>query len=246
MITTAVIIAGGASLRLRPLSDDRPKTLIEVRGKPILCWILQWLKKNGIGHAVIGVAYKKEMIYDYIKANDNFGMKIDFSEHTVEGGTAQAFKLAISRFVKDDDFLAMNGDELSNMSLSHLWEVHSKHRAVATIALAPFHSRFTIVELDGKSRVTGFAREKKLHDAPVHIGINVFNRKIMDYIPDTGNFEESVFPPLIKQGSLFYYMLRDDETWMSVNTQKDLEEANSSLTDWLDGPTSRSSPSRKR
>lgn len=233
MIKTAVIIAGGASLRLRPVTEDRPKTLVEVRGKPILYWILHWLKKNGIEHVVLGVAYKKEMIYDFIKANGDFGLKIDFSEHTVDGGTAQAFKLAISRYVNDDDFLAMNGDELSNMDLDKLWKVHKEKGAVATLATAPFFSRFSIIEFDRESRITDFAREKKLQNAPVHIGINIFNKKIVEMIPDTGNFELEVFPKLMKSGGLYAHMLGEGEEWMSVNTQKDLEEANSNLTDWL-------------
>ncbi len=234
MIKTAVIIAGGASTRLRPLTEDMPKTLMPVGGKPILYWILTWLKKQGIEHVVIGVAYKKEKIYDFIKENGDLGLKIDFSEHTVEGGTAQAFKFAIERFVDDEDFLAMNGDELTNLDISKLWEVHKKNNSIITLALAPFHCKFSVVDVNSDGKIIGFERDKRLQNAPVHIGINIFNRKIKDLIPATGNIEEIVFKGLVEDGNgVFSYMLGHGENWMSVNTQKDLEEANSHLTDWL-------------
>lgn len=245
MIKTAVIIAGGASMRLRPMTDDMPKTLVPVNGKPILYWILQWLKKNGIEHVVIGVAYKKEMVYEYMKANGNFDLKVDFSEHTVEGGTAQAFKLAITRFITDEDFLAMNGDELTNMELKNLWDVHIKNKAILTLALAPFHCRFSVVDIGKDGAITGFERDKRLQNAPVHIGINIFNKKIIDYTPDTGNIEEIVFKKLVNEKKgVFSYMLGDNESWMSVNTQKDLEEANEYLTSLLSGPSRTESSSQ--
>ena len=236
MIKTAVIIAGGASLRLRPLTEDKPKTLMEVNGRPILYWILKWLRKNNIEHVVIGVAHKKEKIYEYMRLNKNFGMDVDFSEHTVEGGTAQAFKLAIERFVKDDDFLAMNGDELTNLDISKLWEAHKKNDAVVTLALAPFHCRFSVIDTDNDGKIVGFERDKKLQDALVHIGINIFNKRIIGMIPETGNIEEIVFKGLSEKGGMFSYTLAPDEQWMSVNTQKDLEEANLYLTELLHEP----------
>ena len=97
---TAVIIAGGKSLRLLPLTSDKPKTLVEVMHKPILYWIVKWLKRYGVEHIVLAVSYKKEEIYKYMEANKNFGLTVDFSED-IGGGTAPAFKLAIERFVKD-------------------------------------------------------------------------------------------------------------------------------------------------
>ncbi len=97
-------------------------------------WILSWLKSNGVDHAVFGVAYRKEVIINYLRENPQ-GMKIDISEHTVEGETGEGFRLAISRFVTDDDFLAMNGDEITNLDLERLEDTHLKKKGVATIAV---------------------------------------------------------------------------------------------------------------
>jgi NDP-sugar pyrophosphorylase family protein len=240
MIRTAVIIAGGASMRLRPLTEYLPKTLIKVKGKPILFWIIQWLKKNGISHVVIGVAYKKEKIFEYMKANKNFGLKVDFSEHTVEGGTAQAFKYAITRFVDDKDFLGMNGDELTNLDISRMWKTHKKSKAIATLGIAPLHVKFSVVDFDEKTnKIKAFVREKKLKDTYVHIGINIFNKRIINFIPETGNIEELVFNKLVENGKGVYcHPLGTGEEWVSINTQKDLEEVNSYLTGSIATPWS--------
>lgn len=228
---TAVIIAGGKSLRLLPLTNDKPKTLVEVLHKPILYWIVRWLKKYRIEHLVLGVAYKKEGIYKYMKENKNFDLDVDFSEDT-GAGTAQAFKLAIERFVKDDDFVAMNADELTNMDLSKMIEKHMKHKPLVTMALAPFSCRVGVVEVEDGYKITGFEYGKKLQALPVSIGIYVFNHRVIDYISGAGSIEDLVFHRLANDGGMIAHMLSDKEEWCTVNTVKDVQEAEESLKRW--------------
>ncbi len=102
-IETAVILVGGAGLRMRPFTEDMPKCMVPIKGKPLIHWTVSWLKSYGFKHLVMGVAYHKEVVIDYLKDNSQ-GLKIDFSEHTVEGETGEGFRLAISRFVKDRRF----------------------------------------------------------------------------------------------------------------------------------------------
>ncbi|MEM7824408.1 MAG: sugar phosphate nucleotidyltransferase, partial [Candidatus Aenigmatarchaeota archaeon] len=111
-VKTAVVLVGGAGLRMYPLTENKPKCMIEIAGKPILFWVLNWLKSNGIKNVVVGVAYKKEIVVNYLK-NNNFGLNIAISEHSVEGETGEGFRLAIERYVNDENFIAMNGDELT-------------------------------------------------------------------------------------------------------------------------------------
>ena len=120
--------------------------MVPVNGKPLIHWTVSWLKSWGFKHLVFGVAYRKEAVINYLKENTQ-GLKIDFSEHTVEGETREGFRLAISRFVKDDDFLAMNGDELTSMDLERLEELHLKNKPLATISVAPMRSPFGILNL---------------------------------------------------------------------------------------------------
>ena len=74
-IRTAVILVGGSGLRLRPLTDDRPKCMIILHGNPLLYWTLTWLKNYGFEHVVLGVSYRKEAVINYVKENP-FGIKL--------------------------------------------------------------------------------------------------------------------------------------------------------------------------
>ena len=66
-IKTAVLLVGGRGFRMSQMTEDKPKCMVEIRQKPILYWVLNWLKSHGIENVVLGVAYKKELIMDYVK-----------------------------------------------------------------------------------------------------------------------------------------------------------------------------------
>lgn len=224
IIKTAVIIAGGSGERLLPLTVDKPKAMVKLNGKPILYWMIQWLKRNGIKNLVIGVAYKKEKIISYMKRNKGFGLSYKISEHTSEGGTAEAFRLAISRYVNDECFLGTNCDEITSMDISNLARMHIHKNKLVTIAIAPFHCRFSVVNTKN-GVIENFHYGHKLSEIPVSIGIYVFNRDILDYLPGTGSIEDDVFTKLAPQKMLASYMIQGNEDWISVNTVKDAKEA---------------------
>ncbi|MGI0100936.1 MAG: nucleotidyltransferase family protein [Candidatus Micrarchaeaceae archaeon] len=232
MIKTAIIIAGGESTRLKPLTDNKPKTMVEVNGKPILYWIIKWLKKHKINHLVLAVGYQKDKIFEFMEANNNFNMKVDFSEDKISGGgTAHAFKCAIENYMDgQQDFIGMNSDEITNMDLSKLIKKHERHKPLVTVALSPFYCRFSVVKLQKGSKITDFKYGEKLRSVPVSMGVYVLNRKMLDFIPERGSIEDSVFTSLAKQKDrIMGNMLADNETWVSVNTQKDIKEADAFL-----------------
>jgi NDP-sugar pyrophosphorylase family protein len=222
-LETAVILVGGSGLRMRPFTEDMPKCMIPVQGKPLIHWIISWLKSYGFKHIVMGVAYRKEVVIKYLKENPQ-DLKIDFSEHTVEGETGEGFRLAITRFVKDEDFLAMNGDEMTSLDLLRLEALHLKNKPVATIAVAPMRSPFGVLDLDGDD-IVGFKEKTLMENMPVSIGVYIFNRKILDYIPETGSIERTVFPILAQKRLLKACKLKSDELWLTINSVKDLSVA---------------------
>ncbi|MBI3987668.1 MAG: nucleotidyltransferase family protein [Lentisphaerae bacterium] len=231
MIKTAVIIAGGEGSRLLPLTRDLPKAMAPVCGKPMLHWVICWLKANGITDLVIGVAYKKDKIVDFLKSQDHFGLNVRFSEHTLEGGTAQAFHLAITRHVKDATFLGMNCDEITNLNVGRLLQRHEALKPLVTMALAPFHCRFSVVETEN-DRITGFRYGRVLKDAPVSIGVYILERRIVDDMPSTGSIEDAVFTRLGAERQMAAYMLDRDEQWISVNDIKNIKEAEDCIRQW--------------
>lgn len=232
MIKTAIIIAGGQGLRLWPLTEDSPKAMINIDGKPLIYWDIQWLKSYGIDHVVVGVAYRKDKILKYLEENENFGIKIDISEHTVEGGTAEAFNFAIRRFVKDDNFVGMNCDELTSLNLSNLIDLHESRKPVVTMGLAPFYCRFSVVSFDNDLTINDFQYGKKIQNLPISMGIYVFSKDITKYIPQKGSIEDTTFVSLVKSGRVIGRMLEDGEEWFSINTIKDVKEAETQIKIW--------------
>lgn len=223
-IQTGVILVGGPGLRMRPLTEDVPKAMIKVHGKPLLYWTLNWLKKYGFKHVVLGVAYRKEVIIKYIQKNP-FDLRIDFSVHTIEGETGEGFRLAIERYIEDENFLAMNGDELTNLNLKKMINFHLKHKPIATIAVSPMKCPYGIIQIR-KNNIIGFDEKPILKDKLVSAGIYVFNHKIMEHLPTKGALERTTFLLLAQQGLLKAYRLGKDERWITINSIKDLSVAN--------------------
>ncbi|HLE74758.1 MAG TPA: nucleotidyltransferase family protein [Candidatus Bathyarchaeia archaeon] len=222
-IRTAVILVGGAGLRMRPYTEDIPKCMIPLGGKPLIYWTLTWLRDYGFNHLVLGVAYRKETVIEYVRENP-IGVDVDFSEHTQEGETGEGFRLAIERHVNDEDFLAMNGDELTNMNLEKFAEFHLKQKPVATIAVSPMHSPFAILKIDGND-IIEFKEKPIVKDKLVNTGIYVFNHAILDYLPLKGTIERTAFPVLAKKRLLKAFRLGKDERWLTINSVKDLSVA---------------------
>lgn len=222
-IQTAVVLVGGSGLRMRPLTEDLPKCMIPLHGKPLLYWTLTWLRDQGFDHVVLGVSHRKEAVINYVKENP-FGIKVDFSEHTQEGETGEGFRLAIKRHVDDETFLAMNGDELTNMNLKKFVSFHFEQKGTATIAVSPMRSPFAVLELKGND-IIEFKEKPLLEDKLVNAGIYVFNHSICDYLPTIGSIEKTAFPSLAEKGLLKAYRLGKGERWLTINSVKDLSIA---------------------
>lgn len=226
-IKTAIVLVGGAGFRLYPLTEDKPKCMIEVANKPILYWVLNWLKSYGIENVVLGVAYKKEIVINYIKSND-FGLNIKFSEHSVDGETGEGFRLAIERYIKDENFIAMNGDELTNVNLAKAIQFHQENKPMATIIISPLRLPFGIVELWGDN-IVGFKEKPFITDKFVSTGVYIFNKKIKEYLPGKGPIEKATFPRLAELNALKAFQISSNERWLTINTLKDLLRAEEEL-----------------
>jgi NDP-sugar pyrophosphorylase family protein len=118
----------------------------------------------------------------------------------------------------------MNGDEITNLNLERLEEIHLKNKPVATIAVSPMRSPFGILELDGDD-IVGFREKSLLENTIVSIGVYVFNHEILGYLPTTGSIEITAFPLLAKKRLLKACRLNPSELWLTINSVKDLSVA---------------------
>ena len=174
-------------------------------------------------HVVLGVSHRKEVVINYVKENP-LGIEVDFSEHTQEGETGEGFRLAIKRHVNDENFLAMNGDELTNMNLEKFVDFHFSQKGIATIAVSPMQSPFAVLKLEGND-ILEFKEKPLLKDKLINAGIYVFNQAISDYLPTIGSIEKTAFPALAEKRLLKAYRLAKSERWLTINSVKDLSIA---------------------
>jgi NDP-sugar pyrophosphorylase family protein len=146
----AMILAAGLGTRLRPLTDDRPKALVELSGRTLLEITLSRLRSFGVTEVIVNVHHFDDMVIEYLKSNDNFGMRIEISREEVLLDTGGGLKKAAWFFLEgstrshsksgdsnkmDEPFLLHNVDVISNIDLRRMLQFHNENRALATLAV---------------------------------------------------------------------------------------------------------------
>ncbi len=223
----ALIIAGGEGQRLRPLTDDRPKGMVPVAGKPILQHQMEWLRDNGVAHAVLACGYRHDVIEEYFGDGSRFGLRIDYSIEHTPLGRGGALKQAFQQVPSDVSFvIATNGDNINTQPLAPMVRQHMRTGAVATLLLTQLRSPYGIAQQRGK-QITGF-REKPLLPHWLSAGVYVLNREFLEACPDVGDHEDHLFPKLAAEGKL--YGFRSRTFWKAIDTVKDLQEAERELS----------------
>ena len=134
-----MILAAGLGTRLRPLTNDRPKALVEVAGRTLLEITLSRLRGYGIREVIVNVHHFGDMVVNYLKQNDSFGMRIDISREEVlldtGGGLKKAGWFFIEDLESDEPFLLHNVDVISTIDLQRMVAFHRENRALATLAV---------------------------------------------------------------------------------------------------------------
>ena len=134
----AMILAAGLGTRLRPLTDDRPKALVEIAGRTLLEITLSRLRAFGVREFIINVHYRGEMIVEYLKKNANFGMGIEVSREEILLDTGGGLKKAAYFFLTDSaeqPFIVHNVDVISTIDLGKMVRSHAESQALATLAV---------------------------------------------------------------------------------------------------------------
>lgn len=221
-VTSAIILAGGKGERLRPFTNDRPKPMVEVGGRPILEYQLLQLKKEGVEQAVFACSYQRETLMDYIKEGQKYGIKVYYSIEESPLGRGGGIKQAMQHLKGDwESVIITNGDNLWKLDIKALVNKHLSKEAMATLVVVPLKSPYGIVEFNDKDEVLGF-KEKPFLPHWINAGVYVFSKKIMDLLPDIGDHETETFPKLPKEKFLVF---KSDNYWRGVDTVKDLTEA---------------------
>ncbi len=218
----ALSIAGGRGERLRPLTDNRPKPMVEINGKPIIGYQVDWMRAQGVTDVVFLTGYMGEMIQDYFGDGSEHGITAHYSSEETPLGRGGAIKQGLSLVPKDEGtVLVANGDIITNQSLDPLTELHERYGATGTVMLVPYPNQYGVVESDYQNIVTQFIEKGSL-PFWINAGIYLFDRGIESLLPDIGDHETSTFQDLAKQGKLSAY--HSNMAWTSIESPKDLSD----------------------
>ena len=223
----AIILAGGAGTRLRPLTYMVPKCLLPIGGKPLLERTVQYLKSFGIRDVVICVAYLKKQVMNEMGDGTSLGVKIEYAESDVPMGTGGQLKTA-ERFI-DSPFLAMNGDIVTSLNLQNLIDTQGAGQKIGTISLKKFDVKvpYGYITVNKAGMIQRF-EEKPTLSFMANAGIYAFEKRIFDYI-SAGKFsslETDVFPALISNGEALNSFYDDAAYWADVGSMVDFERVN--------------------
>ncbi len=224
----AIILAGGKGERLRPLTDGRPKSMVEVAGVPILDYQLKALREGGVEEVVLTVSYLKEVIQDHVGDGDKHGIKATYSVEETPLGRGGAIKQAMKQIGTDwEDAIALNGDNLWQVDFEAFVRLHRDRDAIATVLVAPLRSPYGIVDFNENDEILGF-REKPELPFWMNAGMYVMSREIEPLLPDVGDHEDETFPYLPRERFLAF---RSRGYWRGIDTVKDVTEAETEVAE---------------
>jgi NDP-sugar pyrophosphorylase family protein len=235
----AMILAAGLGTRLRPLTNDRPKALVTVAGHTLLEIALARLRVFGIREVIVNVHHFADAIVDYLKANHNFGMRIELSREDLLLDTGGGLKKAAPFFLEaggslQEPFLLHNVDVISTIDLARMVRFHVEHAALATLAVQDRPtSRYLLFEQNAQlcGRRAGDAEIEwacpvEQPQALAFSGIHVISPRIFEKLNEVGAF--SIIPAYLRltaQGERIMAFRADDSYWRDLGRPQSVMEA---------------------
>lgn len=198
----AIILAGGAGLRLREIINDVPKPMAPIADNPFLEYLVLQLSKWGINEIILSIGYKREIVKSHFGTGERWGAKILYSEEQEPLGTGGAIKKAAT-FLRDEHVVVMNGDSFFNLDLNKLLSFHKEKQALATISLLKVKdtNRYGRVEVDPAGSIKKFTEKAPGAEGLINSGIYVLSPKALKIIPaEKCSFERDVLPLLVGRG----------------------------------------------
>jgi len=244
-----MIFAAGLGTRLRPLTGDRPKALVEINGRTLLEITLLRLRKFGVREVIINVHHFADMIVEYLKAHDNFGMRIEVSREDELLDTGGGLKKAAYLFLEDrgrpeEPFIVHNVDVLSTIDLGRMVQFHTESHALATLA-AQDRKTVRYLLFDDHDRLCGrwagaaepeFVRPALPADQQAQFlafsGIHVVSPRLLAMMSEEGAFSIiTTYLRLAGEGEKILAFRADEYYWRDLGRPEDVAQASQDLTD---------------
>ncbi len=230
----AMVLAAGLGTRLRPLTDDRPKALVEVAGRTLLELTLERVRAFGIQDVIVNTHHFADMIAAYLLSHENFGMHIEISHEEVLLDTGGGLKKAASFFRDfDEPFLLHNVDVLSTIDFNQMLEFHKERNAIATLAVQNRStSRYLLFDENGQlsGRRNGLAGEPELvrpareTQALAFCGIHILSPHIFSVMQEEGTFPIiPIYLRLAQQNEAVMGYRADQYYWRDLGRPEQIE-----------------------
>jgi NDP-sugar pyrophosphorylase family protein len=226
----AMVLAAGLGTRLRPFTEDKPKCLIPLGGRPLIDWTLHWLNHSGVTECMINLHYLADKVRQFVGDGSQYGMGIHYSFEPELLGTAGAVK-KVEKFF-DQPFYVIYSDNFSQWDLRKLVDIYEKHRPIATMAV---HWREDVtqsgmVELDQNNRILRLVEKPKLKNVTSHYvnaGFYFLNPQVFNYIPEGKpcDFAFHVFPEMLRAREEIYAVKMEDPI-IGIDTIEAYKKAN--------------------
>jgi NDP-sugar pyrophosphorylase family protein len=236
----AMVLAAGLGTRLRPLTNDRPKALVEVAGRTLLEITLTRLKTFGVREAIVNVHHFADKVISFLAAHDNFGMRIEVSREDVLLDTGGGLKKAGWFFLEksdtaDEPFVLHNVDVVSTTDLARMAKIHKESGSLATLAVQRRDSSRQLL-FDGQMQLCGrragrdalpeMVRAVQQPQELAFAGIHAISPRLLPLMKEEGVFSIiDCYLRLAGTGEKISAFRADDYYWRDLGKVKDLEQA---------------------
>jgi len=240
----AMVLAAGLGTRLRPLTDSRPKALVEICGRTLLEITLARLRTFGVSEAIVNVHHFADMVVDYLKAHDDFGMRIEVSREEVLLDTGGGLKKAAWFFLEDaskldEPFVLHNVDVVSTIDLHRMVQFHRENLALVTLAVQSRESSRVLLFDDGhqlcgrrigKDSAPEIVRPSSQLQPLAFSGVHVISPHFLNMLTEDGVFSIiDSYLRLASKGEKILAFRADDFYWRDLGRLADLEQAEKDL-----------------
>lgn len=239
-----MILAAGLGTRLRPLTNDRPKALVEIAGRSLLEITLARLRTFGIRDVIVNVHHFADIVVDYLKVHGNFGMRVEVSRENVLLDTGGGLKKAAWFFLEDsstdEPFLLHNVDVISTIDFEKVVQAHRANRALATLAVQKRESSRQLLfdeQLQLCGRRAGHDREPEIVRTSLRLeplafsGIHVISPRLLPLLSEDGIF--SIVTSYLRLAGYNEKILgfrADEYYWRDLGRIEDLQQAEQDLS----------------
>lgn len=239
----AMILAAGKGTRVRPLTNEMPKPMIPILGKPVMEYLVEELARQGVTEIMVNLSYLPAQIESYFRDGRGWGIEIGYSfEGHIENGVIHPHALGSAGGMKkiqsfgrffDETFIVVCGDALIDLDIQQAIRLHHAKGAIASLIAkeVPLEevSSYGVVVADAEGRISCFQEKPSMEEARsnlVNTGIYIFEPEVLDRIPEGTAYDigSQLFPSLVAQG-LPFFALNIPFTWIDIGNVRDFWHA---------------------